>query len=352
MLFVVAVACSTALACGTPPPARTEVAVAPLAETHGVDSVGERASCVVTGSGEATIAGAHADFVLYDGRTSDVPLARVVSSHEVAGAWNEFPSGSRGERARFVTGNGKMPIARIAGWTPLRGRGFTTRRDTIVVPSHVWLVGGVVVEITGARAGGLVVQRPSNWLAEPKLVSAHAQCADVAYESYVEAEVSVELPAATRQAADGRVALRAAPGAAVVFTIATNDSRIVLVADAPAGGWVHVRGALDVLRFDGWVAESETAALAGSGHGRLGGSHTTRAPTIRGGQPMSARIETALYLGKTPEDARAIGVLEIQARLDVMGRGKRAEVRFSPMVLIAPEGMGFYVDEADLTPAY
>jgi hypothetical protein len=105
---------------------------------------------------------------------------------------------------------------------------------------------------------------------------------------------------------------------------------------------------VEVLRFDGWVRDAEVEPLEGGGHGRLGGSHQTRPPTVRFGRPMMVGKETPLYLGKDEKTARQIGLLEVQARLDVVGSGKRVLIRFVPPILSAPDDLNFYADEADL----
>ena len=98
----------------------------------------------------------------------------------------------------------------------------------------------------------------------------------------------------------------------------------------------------------GWIPSNEAVPLNGGAAGRLGGSHITRPPTVHLGRSMMVAKETPLLLGHDADDARAIGVLEVQAKLDVIGNGKRASIRFSPRVLAAPEGLTFFADDADL----
>lgn len=340
-----------ALSCaaGPAPPARTEVSVelpppAPLTPTV--------AACVVSGSGETrTPSSWRTELVIHDDRTKDSPIVHVVTPDVVGGTWSEFPPADRSGRAHLVIGGGPTPAARIGGWTALAGRVFQTRRDTIVVRNHVWMF-GAEVELRGteAQTGRLTVTRPTLGLTVPDTVVASAACDDLAYDrERIDPEISVVLPPATKQAVDATVKLRPAPGGSVVYTIArAGGARLVLAVAEQRDGWLRVLGSVDVLRFDGWIPSNEAVPLNGGATGRLGGSHITHAPTFHLGRSMMVAKETPLLLGHTADDARAIGVLEVQAKLDVVGNGKRAEIRFMPRAIEPPEGLFFYADDADL----
>ena len=339
------------LSCAAGPavPARTEVAVESPPPPPPGASV---APCVVSGSGETrTSAAWRTELVLHEEKTKDSPIVHVVTPDVVGGTWSEFPPAERSGRAHLVIGGGPTPAARIGGWTPLEGRVFQTRRDTIVVRDHVWMFGTeVVLRGTEPHTGRLTVTRPTLGLTTPDTAVASAACDDLAYErDRIDPEISVVLPPATKQAVDGTVKLRPAPGGSVVYTITrSSGARLVLAVAEERDGWLRVLGAVDVLRFDGWIPSNEAVPLNGGAAGRLGGSHITRPPTVHFGRSMMVAKETPLLLGHDADDARAIGVLEVQAKLDVIGNGKRASIRFSPRVLAAPEGLTFFADDADL----
>lgn len=341
-----------AIACAGAPatPARVEIAVAPP-PTSAEGGAPQR--CTIVGAGELRHPGhSRLAFVVHAERTGDAPIAVITMSENVGVTWSELPSADAKVpgRAHVLLGGGALPSARLGGWASLEERSFQTRRDAIVVPDHVWLLGGLEVQLRGVRGDALVVARPWTGLAVPGSVEATTACGDVAYEiDRIDPEVTSTATGATMQAKLASIALRTVPSGPVVFTITQPKAwRFPIATGERRDGFVRVWGTADVLRFDGWIAESEVEPLSGSGQGRLGGSHQTRPPTIRFGRPMMVAKETPLYLGKTAEDAKEIGVLEVQARLDVTGSGKRVEVRFTPMILRPPDDFHYYADEADL----
>ncbi len=340
----IALACA---GCATPKATpRAEVDVAPPV----VPSATAPERCVVSGGGELRIGSAtRGDFWLHEDRERESPLLRVHMTDSVGAEFTRFPPADRPGRTHVVLGGGSLPAVRVEGWTAIGERVFVTRRDTIVVPSHVWLVGGLEVKVRGARGDGLEIERPSAVVTGERVV-AEARCADLTYErDRVDPEITVADAPPALEAKDGSLALRSAPGSAVVYAI--HARRMYLAVSEHRGGWVHVSGTIEVLRFDGWIPEEETTPLTGKTTGRLGGSHQTRPPMIHRGRDMLAAKETTLYLGRAPEDARAIGTIEVQAHLDVTGHGKRAQLTFTPPVVVPPDDLFFFADDADLGAA-
>ncbi len=350
--WLVASAAMLVACAGAAPVPRTEVAVAPPPPDT---TAAPPTACTIAGDGEFRANGwSHAPFVVQRERTGDDPIAVVTSTSDVGVAWSQLPSAvlPSGARAHVALGAGHEPAAKIGGWAPLQDRVFQLRAEATVVTGHVWVVGGIDVQVRGMRDGSVVVTRAQSGVVEPEKLEATARCADVVWmRDRVEPEPGLVLAPATLQARGGAIDLSATPGGATVQRIVVRPrERFPLTELGRAPGSVRVAAYAGVLRFDGWVVEGQTEPLGPPGVGRLGGSHLTRPPVVRMGRAMVAAKETPLYLGKTATDAKPIGTLEVGAKLDVVGTGGRAELRFAPRLLDAPEGLAFFADDADLVP--
>jgi hypothetical protein len=346
LVVLVLGACAPA---ATPIP-RTEVAVAPASASEAPP-----AACTIAGDGEYVRGyGPRPRLVVQRERTGDDPIAVVAQTDQVGVAWSELPTaGVAGARAHVVLGRGVQPAAKIGGWSSLDDRIFQLQGEAVVVPDHVWLIGGIDVLVRGVKNGAVVVARTLRTGFEaPATVEALAKCTNVVWRrDAVPNDRGPLLAPATLQARFGAVELHASPGGPIVQRLAaTTGARFPLTELAREASWVHVTAYLGVLRFDGWVAADQTEPLGPPGVGRLGGSHLTRPPIVHSGRAMIATKETMLYLGTSADDAKPIGVLEVGAKLDVVGSGARAALNFAPRLLEPPEDRRFFADEADLAP--
>jgi hypothetical protein len=341
--------------CGAARPGgRTEVELGGPKTAGRVEALSTSAACVITGPGELEGPLEHGGpFSLYSAPTSDEALVTVQRPSNVPLAWTDLPTpvevGGPGGRARVRTGGGVPPLARVTGWASLEKRVFQLRREADIVPDHVWLDAGLDVEVRGFHAGRVYVTRRT-YLVEPTEVVAMAHCADVAYEpKRLEVEATPVLTSATLESLGHRLHLRARPDGPVVYELAAEGQLTVGVV-ATKDAWRRVEGHLDRVRFDGWVLASELAPMTSEGHGRLGGSHRSKPPTMRGGRLMQVVRETPLLMGPDAATAQPVGILEVGAKLDVVGitRDGITDVRFYPALLVPPDGMLFFAKEADL----
>ena len=179
------------------------------------------------------------------------------------------------------------------------------------------------------------------------------RCADVAYEpKRLEAEPPPVLPTATLEAVGNALHLRGQPGGPIVYELG-SEGRLDVAVTGTKDAWRRIEGHVDRVRFDGWVAATEIAPITNAAHGRLGGSHRSRPPSIRQGRIMQVVHETPLLMGLDAATARAVGVLEVGAKLDAVGTvaGETFDVRFYPALLVPPDGMRFFAQAADLLAA-
>ena len=340
------------LACGAArPESRVEVDLRGPTGAGRVEALSTSAACVISGPGELEGTPERAGpFSVYSTPTSDEALVTVARPSGVPMAWTDLPNPEGGGiRARVRTGGGAPPLAKVAGWASLEGRVFQLRREAEIVPAHVWLDGGLDVQVRGFHAGRVYVARRT-YLTKPTEVVAMARCADVAYEpKRLETEPATVLTSATFAAVGNTLRLRARPDGPIIYELgAEGELAVAVVGNKDA--WRRVEGRMDRVRFDGWVPASELAPMTGEGHGRLGGSHYSRSSSPRRGRIMQVAQETPLLMGPDAATARPVGVLEVGAKLDGEGGAddELLDVRFYPALLAPPDGMRFFAKRADL----
>lgn len=341
------------LGCGAArPEGRVEVALDGPKTTGRIVALSTSAACVISGPGELEgPLGAGGPFSVYSAPISDDALITVARPPSVPVAWTDLPNPFDPEasiRARVRTGGGTPPLARVAGWASLEKRVFQLRREAEIVPAHVWLDGGLDVEVRGFHAGRVYVARKT-YLIRPTEVVAMAHCADVAYEpKRLEAEPTPVLASATFEAVDNMLRLRAEPDGAIVYELG-SEGRVDVGVTATKDAWRRVEGRVDHVRFDGWVVATDITPLTAGSRGRLGGSHRSKPPTIRRGRLMQVVHETPLLMGADAGTAHPIGVLEVGAKLDTTAAAAESlEVRFYPALLAPPDGMLFFARATDL----
>lgn len=292
-------------------------------------------ACILHGRGELPD-GSDVDFDLF--RTPSIvgPALRITAPAAVAVTWSELPPARSPSRARVEIGGQKLIRARA--YADLVGRGFQLRRRGYQVADHVWIDGGVAVELLGTEADRLVVRRRTGF-GEPIFFEARMACADLAYEPEpvdvpVEAEVATS---ETVRAPQGVLHLAAAPGTPSFLTITLGEGHSSFGVVERRGGSVRLSFAGDGVGFDGWVPANEVEVLH-HGHGSMSGSGRC------GGAFGSSRLvhvttESAVLLGPRHEvldDA----VFEVDAELMVLGEADDAfEVAFPDGEITAPDGM-------------
>ena len=341
------------LGCGAARPAgRVEVDLEGPKATGRVVALSTSAACVISGPGELEgPLGFGGPFSVYSTPTSDEALITVVRPPSVQVAWTDLPNpfdAGASTRARVRTGGGTPPLARVGGWASLEKRVFQLRREAEIVPAHVWLDGGLDVEVRGFHAGRVYVARRT-FLLQPTEVVAMAHCADVAYEpKRLEAEPPPVLASATFEAVGNTLHLRGQPDGAIVYELG-SDGRVDVGVTGTKDAWRRVEGRVDHVRFDGWVLATDITPLTNGARGRLGGSHRSKPPSIRRGRLMQVVHETPLLMGPDAGTAHPIGVLEVGAKLDTTaGADESLEVRFFPALMAPPDGMLFFARAADL----
>ena len=297
-------------------------------------------TCVVEGEGEPmAMAPWQGDLWIERDAQGHAPLVRVTTPSELHASYTDFPDTSVGGRARITVGGGTVPSARVVGWTDLGKRVFTIRRDAAIVPDHLWIASGSPIAIRGLHKRALEVERPGS----PTIV-ARVDCDALEYRPAFTADAPTVAGVDRRVA--GRTALRGSPDGPVVYEL--DVTRLLVRSDESVRGWARIAGRADVLRFDAWVRESDLLPLDERPEHHVDDRHFVGAIRLTQVRPMTASRETALFMGTSPDDAVAIGVLEAHAKVGESKRGLRAEIVLDPETLEPPDGQRFFAAESDL----
>ena len=291
--------------------------------------------CTIHGNGELVGDDSGVDFDLFRSPASATPALRIAMTSVIAVTWSEIPAARSPTRARVEIGGQKL--IRAHAYADLVGRGFQLRRRGYQVTDHVWIDGGVTVELLGAENDRLLVRRRSG-LTEPIFFEARVPCGDVAYEPEP-LEVPPEAEVATSDSvhAPGRVLhLSTGPGIASFLTVNTRDALALDVVERRSGS-VRILFGGDGVGFDAWVPANEVEVLR-YGYGSGGGSSSCGGSGHRSRQ-VTVKTESAVLIGAKHElldDA----VFEVGALMEITYETDDLyQVQFPQHEIDAPDGM-------------
>lgn len=319
--------------CAHVAPVEAVVSLPPPLPAVGASTTASR--CTIHGKGELVGDDAGVDFDLFRGPSNTTPALRISATSEVAVTWSEIPGAHGNARARVDIGGQKLIRARA--YADLVGRGFQLRRRGYQVADHVWIDGGVVVELLGMENDRLLVRRRSG-LTEPIFFEARVECADVAYEPEP-LEVPAEAEVATGDSVrvpGGVLHLSTAPTVASFLTVRPEDDQAFGVVERRAGS-VRILFGGDGVGFDAWVPASEVEVLSW-GHGSTGGSSSCGGGRFRS-RRVTVATESAVLIGPKHEVLDE-AFFEVGALLEIDDETDDLyQVRFPEEEIVAPDGM-------------
>lgn len=265
-------------------------------------------SCQIEGSGEPE------DSVTF------VPMRDLVLAVERQGApiVKVDPRARRGLHMRFdeiapEKGDGRLRIAvwkegaaRIGGYARLDATRFRVAHELAVVPDHVWLEPNTVVYLRGMRGPRLVVVADGPY-AQPRELVATAACRDIDFEPLPEL-FSDRFAHRSTNGYITRLELYDRPGGKVVFA---HETGLVFVeSDRTSGDFVHVTGARNGVRYDGWTPASLVSRDARGSGGPSGGRSYARTSGLVRAKARTTRETRLLVRGAPGETPKAIGTVE------------------------------------------
>ena len=301
-------------------------------------------SCVIGGT-----TAVRADTEIFDQQTAGAAVAKLTGG-ALPLTLSHFPKSMQG-RLRLATSRGKSAV-RIEGWVEADRMRFIAERDLPLVGGHVWLTGGMQVELVGASPAGFTL-RHTIVGSDGQALEGPIPCDAVSLELVPVTAAEPPKNARNYQMKGDTLDLYDRAGGQVVFTLRMAEgARKVFWSTEARGGFLHVMSRGDIT-IDAWARASDLSYLR---HAELFdltalAPKPLPEPRLALSDPPDILTATAdMPIHPLPQNAKTpVGAVEAGARFYPLEQsGDWTNVMPEGLAVLPADGRGFWVRTAGL----
>jgi hypothetical protein len=243
----------------------------------------------------------------------------------------------------------RQQSARVSGWAKRPTFGLWFRRDTALVDQRVFARKGDKLDTAVGRDGDKLRVQQGTTLTSPKTIDAETPCRALRW-GWVEPGGALAHGKRSRGVPGKQLLLFAEPDVGEAIRLGFDDDRLIYEVEK-SGDWTKINFTAGPF-FQGWVKE-DTLGPTPPTHGKFGSSHRTRSPRLRHPKRLekigTVARDTALYVARSGQSPREIGVLELGAVVRVgAAKGRLSAIEFDHGYVRAPSGAELQADVADI----